>query len=72
MKIFGSRAKDQPVDFTGKTPVIRASICTGERVAGYKDAQGRFHELAFLRDDRDLDRFVKLHGLDRAAIVTEY
>ena len=36
---FGkSRKKERTAyDKTGKVPVIRSSICTGEKVAGFKD-----------------------------------
>ena len=37
-------------DKTGRIPVIRASICTGEQVAGFRDeATGKFTEMMLLR-----------------------
>lgn len=51
-------------DKTGKKPVIRSSICTGERVAGFKDEKtGHVEELMLIRDDRDLERFMKEYGI---------
>ena len=39
-------ARASQFDRTGKYPVIRASICTGEQVAGFKDeTTGKFEEL---------------------------
>ncbi|HBN57343.1 MAG TPA: aspartate dehydrogenase, partial [Lachnospiraceae bacterium] len=37
--MFGKRNRKQKTtyDKTGKIPVIRASICTREKVAGFKD-----------------------------------
>ena len=50
--MFGWRKK---MAVSGKIPVIRSSICTGEQVAGFKDlTSGKFEELMLLRDDRDL------------------
>ncbi len=52
-------------------PIIRASVCTGERVAGLKDLKtGSFREIMLIRDRRDLEAFMKEYGLDR--IDTEY
>ena len=46
-------------------PVIRASICTGEQVAGFKDkTDGSFHEVMLIRDQKDLDSFMKTYGLE--------
>ena len=37
-----NKKTDPAADFdkTGKRPVIRASICTGEKVAGFRDESG--------------------------------
>ena len=48
--MFGRRKKQAPppCERNGRIPVIRSSICTGERVAGFKDpVSGNFQE--FLR-----------------------
>ena len=45
-------------------PVIRASICNGERVAGFKNRQtGEFTEELFVRSEADIDAFKKKYGL---------
>ena len=52
-------------------PVIRASICTGEQVAGFKDrTTGTFHEIMLIRNPKDKNEFMKTYGLDH--IDTEY
>ena len=52
-------------------PIIRASICTGEKVAGFKDRKtGAFREVLLIRNQKDLDAFNKACGLDH--IDTEY
>ena len=39
------------------TPVIRASICTGEKVAGFRGRDGKMHEVMLIRSDKDLEVF---------------
>ena len=46
-------------------PVIRSSICTGEKVAGFQDRKtGRFTEVILIRTDKDLDAFRKQYGIE--------
>ena len=70
--MFG-RKKNIPLDFdkTGKTAVLRCSICTGEKVAGFKDnSTGRFEEIMLIRNSGDLEEFKKLYGVEE--ISKEY
>ena len=54
-------AEDIPFDPETQYAVIRASICTGERVAGFKSrADGHFTEVMVLRSDEDERRFRKI------------
>ena len=47
-------------------PVIHASICTGEQVAGFKNKKtGEFHEAMLIRDADDLAEFKKMYGLEK-------
>ena len=47
-------------------PVIRASICTGEQVAGFKNRHtGEFHEVMLIRDEADKAQFMRMYGLER-------
>ena len=40
-----------PYDPKKQEPVIRASICTGEKVAGFRDRDGgTLHEVTLIRD----------------------
>lgn len=60
-------------DKTGKIPVIRASICNGEKVAGFKDAAtGKFDELMFIRTDDDLREFLYSYGVKEEEIKREW
>lgn len=54
-------------------PVIRASICNGEQVAGFKNKQtGAFQEERFLQKPEDLDDFCRQYGIQKEEIRKEY
>ena len=64
-------AQSSSYDPAREKPVIRSSICTGERAAGFKDLKtGKFREVMLIRERKDLDAFMREYGLDR--IDTEY
>ncbi len=65
-------ADPEPVfDPEKQEAVIQASICTGEKVAGFKDKDGgHFTEVMLIRTDADLERFKKLYGITE--VKTEY
>ncbi|USF28218.1 hypothetical protein N510_003177 [Firmicutes bacterium ASF500] len=59
-------------DKTGKIPVIRSSICTGEQVAGFKDLySGKFDELMLIRNGNDLIEFLSLYQVNECDIQQE-
>ncbi|WP_243114325.1 aspartate dehydrogenase [Blautia faecicola] len=44
--------------------MIRASICTGEQVVGFKDLQnGKIEEIMLLQCPEDLEKFRKMYGI---------
>ncbi len=46
-------------------PVIRSSICTGEKVAGFREKDtGRFREVSLIRSAADLDAFKRKYGIE--------
>ena len=54
-------------------PVIRVSICTGERVACMRSLDtGKLHEVMLIRSDADLDEFCKTYSLQKKSIRTVY
>ena len=68
-----TQTQKQQYDKTKQKPIIRASICTGEKVAGFKDlATGQFSEIMLIRDDSDLYEFMQSYGVERDEIVKEY
>ena len=61
-----SKKKSAPKSFDrGNTvPVIRASICTGEQVAGFRNLHtGAFEEVMLLRNSSDLEEFKQRYGI---------
>ena len=47
------------------TPVIRASICTGEKAAGFREKDtGKFREIMLIRDEADLAAFREAYGIE--------
>lgn len=54
-------------------PVIRASICNGEQVAGFKNLHtGKFEEIMLIRDARDKEIFMSRYGISADEITKEY
>ena len=72
---FFNRKKDTDAgikfDPATQYAVIRSSICTGEKVAGFKDKKGgHFTEVMVIRSADDERRFKEIYGLD--LVKTEY
>ena len=58
----------QAYDKESRKPVLKCSICNGEQVAGFKDQRtGKFHEVMFVRDEKDLQEFKEMYGLSDVA-----
>lgn len=54
-----------PYDPERQSPVLKCSICTGERIAGFKDIEtGHITEVMVIRSDDDLRYFRKHYGID--------
>ena len=65
-KKTGSIAPTYKFDPENEKPMIRASICNGEQVAGFKDLKtGEFHEVMMIRGDEDLQVFKQTYKLDK-------
>lgn len=66
MLLFGSRkSKVKTYDHDTQEPVIRASICNGEQVAGFRDKRsGRFEEILYIRKPSDLEIFKTEYGIE--------
>ena len=70
---FGKKPETRAYDRENQRPAVRASICTGEKVAGFEDRRtGRFTEVMLLRTPDDLAEFRRLYGIGEDEIVTRY
>ncbi|MBR4580888.1 MAG: aspartate dehydrogenase [Lachnospiraceae bacterium] len=65
MGFFGKHQKTEyQYDPEKEYPVIRASICTGEQVAGFRDrTTGEFHDVKLIRNEADKLAFMKEYNL---------
>ncbi|HBA96893.1 MAG TPA: aspartate dehydrogenase [Lachnospiraceae bacterium] len=70
---FFKKQQVEPYDKSSQKPVIHASICTGEKVAGFKEIQtGKFHDIMVIRNDSDLQTFMQKYNVAKEDIVKEY
>ena len=72
MKFFGQKKKHETtIQFDPETQdaVIRSSICTGEKVAGFKNkADGHFTELMLIRSPADEKLFKDTYGVENIRV----
>ena len=74
MKLFGrKKSRETAVQFNPETQyaVIRSSICTGEKVAGFKNkTDGHFTEVMLIRSPADEKEFKETYGVE--SLKVEY
>ena len=72
MGFFKKKTIANTYDKDNKKPVIKASICNGEQVAGFKDVHtGKIEEVMLIKSPSDIDIFKKMYGIDEE-IAKEY
>lgn len=72
MALFKKKIIANTYDKDNKKPVIQASICNGEQVAGFKDIHtGKIEEVMLIKSSADIDTFKKMYGIDEE-IAKEY
>ena len=70
---FKKKQETRTYDKESQKPVIRSSICTGEKVAGFQDIRtGKFTEVMLIRTSEDLEEFRRLYGIGEDDISTQY
>ena len=70
-KMSGQQLRVYQYDPERQYAVIRSSICSGERVAGFKNYDdSHFTEIMLIKSDEDLERFCTLYGVGE--LKTEY
>ena len=77
MKLFGKRREVEPettaFDPALYEPVIRSSICTGEKVACMREkSTGKLQELMLIRSDEDLAAFCRRYRVKDEDVKTVY
>ena len=71
--MFRKKQKTNSYDKENLRPIIRASICNGEQVAGFKDVNtGKFMEIMLIRDHKDLYAFKEMYGIKDEEISKEW
>ena len=74
--LWHRKAKKTPVkafDRREKQPVIRSSICTGEKTACFRDVRtGRLEEIMLLRNEADRREFLDTYGIREEELETIY
>ncbi len=75
-KFFSAHSKEDdlksriPFDPEIQEAVIRSSICTGEKVAGFLNkTDGHFTEVMLIRDAEDEKSFREMYGLDSIRVI---
>lgn len=65
MGLFKKKTIVRTYDQENKKPVIKASICNGEQVAGFKDIHtGQIEEIMLIKKPADLEDFKKMYGIN--------
>ena len=72
MRLFSKKSEKKTYDSSNQKPIIKASICNGEQVAGFKDIHtGKFEEVMLIRQAEDLETFRMMYGIE-GEITKEY
>lgn len=73
--MFGKKKEIQPksYDKVNKIPILKCSVCTGEKVAGFKDINtNNFEDVMLIKGKEDLEEFAAMYGLNADQIKKEY
>ena len=71
--MFRKKKTEEVFDRENQKPVIRSSICTGEQVAGFKDINtGKFTEIMVIRNEKDMNDFLKKYNISKTNITKEW
>lgn len=72
MRLFRKKTDVKTYDKENLKPVIKASICNGEQVAGFKNIHtGKIEEVMLIKSPADLKYFKAMYGVEED-IVKEY
>lgn len=72
MGLFKKKFVAKSYDNENMKPVIKASICNGEQVAGFKDMNtGKIEEVILIKTPEDIESFKIMYGINEE-ITKEY
>lgn len=67
--MFQRKKKNCGYNKETQKPVMRVSICTGEKVAGFQDrVTGKFTDVMLIRNEKDLSEFCKEYRVQKEDI----
>lgn len=71
---FGKRKiEKRTYDSKQKQPALHISICTGEKVAGFKDLQtGKFEDVMLIATEKDLKEFCQMYGITESDLKKDW
>ncbi len=62
---FKKKIVKKTYDKESQKPAIKASICNGEQVAGFRNIHtGAFEEVMLIKNSDDYERFVHMYGIE--------
>lgn len=71
--MFRKKIAKETYDKENQKPIIRSSICTGEKVAGFKDIHtGKFTEVMLIKNDNDMKVFLTKYDIIADEVRTEW
>ena len=63
--LFKKKTVTKTYDKENKKPVIKASICNGEQVAGFKDIHtGKIEDIMLVKTSADIEKFKEMYGIE--------
>ena len=72
MGLFKKKFVAKSYDNENMKPIIKASICNGEQVAGFKNMNtGKIEEVMLIKTPEDLESFKNMYGINEE-ITKEY
>lgn len=69
--MFGFK-KNNKITYDKETevPVIKSSICTGEKTAGFMEINGgRYHDVILIKNESDIEEFKAACGVDEIKTI---
>ncbi len=70
--MFGFKKNSNKLTYDKSTevPVIKSSICTGEKTAGFMEINGgRYRDVMLIKTDSDIEEFKKMCGVEEIKTI---